>query len=98
VGTFSVDRNSAGWTSMHSTAHRSRGYFWEEEDIERLKVMFDSHVDPVDILRAFPDYRWKALTERMRYHFGKGWWKSYQARSTWQKPSRKTRKRKELSK
>ena len=45
--------------------------------IERLKAMFDNSVDQVEILKAFPDYSWKALTERMRYHSGKGWWKSY---------------------
>ncbi|MEM9954324.1 MAG: recombinase family protein [Chloroflexota bacterium] len=64
-------------TTMHSTTHRSRGYFWEDEDIQRLKQMFDDNVDQIEILKAFPDYRWKALTERMRYHFGKGWWKTY---------------------
>ena len=66
-----------GSTSMHSTTHRSKGYFWEDEDIDRLKQMFDDNVDQIEILKAFPDYRWKALTERMRYHFGKGWWKIY---------------------
>jgi hypothetical protein len=65
-------------TSMHSTTHRSKGYFWEDEDLDRLKAMFDNDVDQVEILRAFPDYVWRALTQRMRYHFGKGWWKGYQ--------------------
>ena len=36
-----------------------------------------NNADQVDILKAFPDYRWRALTQRMRYHFGRGWWKSY---------------------
>jgi len=39
--------------------------------------MIDNDIDQIDILRTFPDYRWRALTQRMRYHFGKGWWKSY---------------------
>ena len=66
-----------GSTSSDSTTHRSRGYFWEDEDIQRLKQMFDDNVDQIEILKTFPDYSWKALTERMRYHSGKGWWKSY---------------------
>jgi hypothetical protein len=67
-----------GSTSTESTTHRSTGYFWDDEDIERLHEMFANNVDQVDILRAFPDYKWRALTQRMRYHYGKGWWKSYQ--------------------
>ncbi|MBZ0296802.1 MAG: hypothetical protein K8L99_29850 [Anaerolineae bacterium] len=66
-----------GSTSTESTTHRSIGYFWDDEDIARLREMFTHNADQVDILRAFPDYKWRALTQRMRYHFGKGWWKSY---------------------
>jgi len=66
-----------GSTTIESTTHRSTGYFWDEEDLDRLKAMFDADADQVDILRAFPDYPWRALTQRMRYHYGKGWWKSY---------------------
>jgi DNA invertase Pin-like site-specific DNA recombinase len=66
-----------GSTSTESTTHRSTGYFWDDEDIERLHEMFANNVDQVDILKAFPDYKWRALTQRMRYHFGKGWWKTY---------------------
>jgi len=33
--------------------------------------MIDDDVDQVQILQAFPDYSWNALTERMCYHFGK---------------------------
>jgi len=67
-----------GSTSTESTTHRSRGYFWEEEDLAKLKSMIDENVDQVWILQQFPDYSWKALTERMCYHFGKGWWKTYE--------------------
>ncbi|MCB9453330.1 MAG: recombinase family protein [Anaerolineaceae bacterium] len=66
-----------GSTTTESTTHRSTGYFWEDDDLEQLRTMIEDNVDQVDILRAFPDYRWRALTQRMRYHFGKGWWKSY---------------------
>jgi len=69
-----------GSTTMHSTTHRSKGYFWEEKDLNRLKEMFDNDVDQVEILRTFPDYAWRALTQRMRYHFGKGWWKTYKGK------------------
>jgi hypothetical protein len=66
-----------GSTSTDSTTHRSKGYFWEDEDLAKLKSMIDNDIDQIDILRTFPDYRWRALTQRMRYHFGNGWWKSY---------------------
>lgn len=69
-----------GSTSLRSTTHRSLGYFWGDEDIERLHTMIENNVDQVDILRAFPDYQWNALTARMRYHFGKGWWKTYKGK------------------
>jgi DNA invertase Pin-like site-specific DNA recombinase len=66
-----------GSTSTESTTHRSRGYFWEEEDLAKLKAMIDDNIDQVWILKEFPDYSWRALTERMCYHFDKGWWKAY---------------------
>jgi hypothetical protein len=66
-----------GSTSSDSTTHRSKGYFWEEEDLQKLASMVENNVDQVWILKEFPDYQWRALTERMRYHHGKGWWKTY---------------------
>lgn len=57
--------------TTESTAHYSTDYFWDEEGLDRLKVMFDADADQVDILRAFPDYPWQALTQRMRYHYSK---------------------------
>jgi hypothetical protein len=66
-----------GSTSTKSTTHRSKGYFWEDEDLAKLKSMIDNNIDQVWILKIFPDYSWKALTERMCYHFDKGWWKFY---------------------
>ena len=66
-----------GSTSSNSTTHRSKGYFWDEEDLQKLASMIEDNVDQVWILKEFPDYQWQALTERMRYHHGKGWWKTY---------------------
>jgi hypothetical protein len=61
--------------------------------------MFDDNVDQIEILKAFPDYRWKALTERMRYYFGKGWGRPTKARkSTWQRQSGQIQKKLRLSK
>jgi hypothetical protein len=66
-----------GTQSTESTTHRSTGYFWNDHDLDKLRSMLEKDVEQVEILRAFPDYTWKALTERACYHFGKGWWKSY---------------------
>lgn len=66
-----------GTTSSASTTHKSTGYFWADTDIERLKRMIADNVDQVDILRAFPDYKWGSLADRLRYHMGKGWWRTY---------------------
>ncbi|MEQ8671760.1 MAG: recombinase family protein [Aggregatilineales bacterium] len=66
-----------GSTVSKKATHKSRGYFWEEEDLQKLIAMIENNVDQVWILKAFPHYTWRALTERMRYHHGKGWWKTY---------------------
>ena len=50
--------------------------------------MFDADTDQVDILRAFTDYPWRALTQRMRYHFGRGWWKSYHGKKKYPRDTR----------
>ena len=33
---------------------------------------------------------WRALTQRMRYHFGKGWWKSYKGEKKYPRRTRWT--------
>lgn len=66
-----------GSTSSADSVHRSRGQFWEQDDLQMLADMIRANVDQIDILRTFPDHTWRALTQRMRYHFGKGWSQSY---------------------
>lgn len=66
-----------GSTVFKNATHKSKGYFWDEDDLHKLSSMVENNVDQVWILREFPHYTWRALTERMRYHHGKGWWKSY---------------------
>lgn len=66
-----------GSTVSEKATHRSRGYFWDDDDLQKLSSMIENNIDQVWILKAFPDYQWRALTERMRYHHGKGWWKTY---------------------
>jgi DNA invertase Pin-like site-specific DNA recombinase len=65
-----------GTTSRRSTTHKSLGYFWEEDDLEKLRAMVEGDVDQWIILRTFPDYTWKALQERYAYKFGNGHWRS----------------------
>jgi len=64
-----------GSTTTRSTTHRSLGYFWEAEDLEQLRQMIEGDVDQWEILRAFPDYAWRALQERYTYNFGGGNWR-----------------------
>ncbi len=66
-----------GSTVSKNATHRSKGYFWEGDDLQKLTSMVENNVDQVWILKEFPHYTWRALTERMRYHHGKGWWKTY---------------------
>jgi len=66
-----------GSTVSEKATHRSRGYFWDDDDLQKLSSMIENNVDQVWILKEFPTYSWRALTERMRYHHGKGWWKTY---------------------
>ena len=65
-----------GTTSQRSSTHKSLGYFWEEPDLEKLRAMVEGDVDQWEILRAFPDYTWKALQERYAYNYGNGHWRS----------------------
>jgi hypothetical protein len=65
-----------GTTSRRSTTHKSLGYFWEEDDLEKLRAMVEGDVDQWIILRTFPDYSWKALQERYAYKYGNGHWRS----------------------
>ncbi|MBZ0278325.1 MAG: recombinase family protein, partial [Anaerolineae bacterium] len=66
-----------GSTVTRKAMHKSLGYFWDEDDLEKLTSLIANNVDQVWILKEFPRYTWRALTERMRYHHGKGWWKTY---------------------
>jgi DNA invertase Pin-like site-specific DNA recombinase len=61
-----------GSTSERSTTHKSTGYFWDEDDLTKLRDMIDNNVDQWEILRAFPDYTWRSLQERYAYKFGNG--------------------------
>ncbi len=65
-----------GTTSRRSTTHKSLGYFWEEDDLEKLRSMVEGDVDQWIILRTFPDYTWKALQERYAYKYGNGRWRT----------------------
>lgn len=68
-----------GSISSYDVARESRGYFWENEELEKLRQMVEGNSDQVDILRAFPEYTWRALQERYAYNFNEGHWpKTYQ--------------------
>lgn len=68
-----------GSISSYDVARESRGYFWENEELEKLRQMVEGDSDQVDILRAFPEYTWRALQERYAYNFNEGHWpKTYQ--------------------
>ena len=62
-----------GSTSSERSAHCSRGYFWEEDALQKLTWMFENNIAQVEILKAFPRYPWQALNARMRYHHGQGY-------------------------
>jgi DNA invertase Pin-like site-specific DNA recombinase len=59
-----------GSTSERVSGHKSRGYFWDEADLEKLRQMIDQHVDQVEILKAFPSMTWRSLLERYAYRWG----------------------------
>ncbi|MBL8165079.1 MAG: hypothetical protein JNJ61_24060, partial [Anaerolineae bacterium] len=61
-----------GSTSERSTTHKSTGYFWDDDDLAKLRDMIDNNIDQWEILRAFPDYTWRSLQERYAYKFGNG--------------------------
>ena len=44
--------------------------------LEQLREMVEGDVDQWKILKALPDYTWKALQERYAYQFGKGCWRT----------------------
>ena len=75
-----------GSASTHQVIRESRGYFWEKDEVEKLREMIESNVDQVEILRAFPDYTWRALQERYSYRFGKRQWQQlYRGKRTYTK-------------
>jgi hypothetical protein len=65
-----------GSTTSKNATHKSKGYFWEDDALEQLKAMVEGDVDQWEILKAFPDYTWKALQERYAYQFGNGRWRT----------------------
>ncbi len=65
-----------GSTVSRNATHKSKGYFWEDDALEQLRAMVEGDVDQWEILKAFPDYTWKALQERYAYQFGKGRWRT----------------------
>ncbi|MHB8629990.1 MAG: recombinase family protein [Aggregatilineales bacterium] len=68
-------------SSSYDVTRESRGYFWEDEELEQLREMVDRSADQVDILRAFPQYTWRAIQERYNYNFGNGHWpRSYKGK------------------
>jgi DNA invertase Pin-like site-specific DNA recombinase len=60
-----------GSTSSATTTQETRSHFWEKEDIDKLGQMFTDNIDQVEILRAFPAFRWETLQERYCYYFCK---------------------------
>jgi hypothetical protein len=65
-----------GSTTSKNATHKSKGYFWEEDALEQLRAMVEGDADQWEILKAFPDYTWKALQERYAYQFGNGRWRT----------------------
>jgi DNA invertase Pin-like site-specific DNA recombinase len=65
-----------GSISSYDVTRESRGYFWEDEDLEKLRQMVESNNDQVEILRTFPQYTWRALQERYAYNFNHKHWPS----------------------
>jgi len=65
-----------GTTSQRTSTHKSLGYFWEIDDLEKLRAMVEGNVDQWIILRTFPDYTWRALQERYAYKYGNGHWRN----------------------
>jgi hypothetical protein len=63
-----------GSQSTYTAIRESRGYFWEAEELEKLRSMIENNIDQVGILRAFPNCNWRALQERYAYNFGNGHW------------------------
>ena len=56
----------------------SRGSFWTQEDINKLRDLIESNENQIDILRTFPQYTWRQLQQRYAYHFNNNRWvKSY---------------------
>lgn len=69
-----------GSVSARSTTHKSLGYFWEDDELEKLRHMVEGHVEQWRILREWPDYTWRSIQERYAYNFGEGgrWGRAYQ--------------------
>lgn len=47
-----------------------RGHFWSPEDIELLCELFNRHAPQAEIMQAFPEYKWRVLRNRYKYHVG----------------------------
>jgi DNA invertase Pin-like site-specific DNA recombinase len=61
-----------GSVSTRSTTHKSLGYFWEDDELEKLRGMVEGNVEQWRILREWPDYSWRSIQQRYGYNFGEG--------------------------
>jgi DNA invertase Pin-like site-specific DNA recombinase len=61
-----------GSQSPYTAVRENQGYFWEQDQLDKLRQMIDNNVDQVDILRAFPTSTWRSLQDRYAYNFGNG--------------------------
>lgn len=66
-------------TSKRSTTHKTTGYYWDEDELEKLRAMVQGNVEQWRILREWPDYTWRSLQERYAYNYGEGgrWGRTY---------------------
>jgi len=61
-----------GSVSTRSTTHKSLGYFWEDDELEKLRALVEGNVEQWRILREWPDYTWRSIQQRYAYKFGEG--------------------------
>jgi DNA invertase Pin-like site-specific DNA recombinase len=73
------------WRDGSTTDHLTkppRTYYWEPEDLEKLRQMVENNVPQVEILKTFPAQTWRLLQMRYSYHFTENnrWPKTYTGR------------------
>jgi DNA invertase Pin-like site-specific DNA recombinase len=54
--------------STSSQVIRSGFRLWSKDEIERLRLMVESHTDQVEILRTFPDHSWESIQDIYSYN------------------------------